>query len=517
MKNLLIIILISTVTINIQAQTFSTNDTPVGMEHNVLFNATTNFKVSQTGSAALNINALFDGKFAPSYTATAPTPNDPTVVLIENLPEVHAQRGVWIGWSTRYWQATRFKIEALNVHKAEEWITVADYTNEDYTGGANFNTKVQRGSFAKLRFTFYAASGTDGRMGVSELFYIHPEAVTPYQNLIQSAVNNEVETNAPAITTNISPTGLEHNLLFNATKQFTVSQTGSAGLILNRLFDGKFAPSYTNAAPSFSDPTVVLIEDLPNVHIQRGAWIGWSTRGRAPVRFKIEGYNTYENANQVEGWITMADYSGEDYTGGIYFNLKVPSGRYTKLRFSFYTTNDANGWLGISELFYLHPEAVSPYEGLLKSGLWSKENDDLIYNGGNVGIGSSPAAGWKLSVNGKIRAKEVKVETGWADFVFEKDYELPSLSEVEAHIKSKGHLQDIPTAKEVAENGINLGEIQARLLQKIEELTLYTIEQEKQLNQQQKLIELQTVEIDLFKNAMIELQQIKVELMKLKK
>ncbi len=503
MKNTILIITIIIVAFNIQAQTLTTNDTPVGLEHNVLFNASTNFKVTQTGSAALNINALFDGKFAPSYTATAPTANDPTVILIEDLPNSHAQRGVWIGWSTRYWQATRFKIEAYNTHQTEEWLTVADYSNEDYAGGANFNMKMKGGSFTKIRFTFYAARGKDGRLGVSELFYIHPEAVTPYQNLIQSAVSNEVETNAPAITTNISPTGLEHNVLFNATQQFTVSQTGSANLILDRLFDGKFVPSYTKAAPSFSDPTVVLIEDLPNIHVQRGAWIGWSTRGRPPVRFKIEGYNTYENANQVEGWKTMADYSSENYTGGTYFNIKVPSGRYTKLRFSFYTTNDANGWLGISELFYLHPEAVSPYEGLLKSGLWSKENDNLIYNGGNVGIGSSPAADWKLSVNGKIRAKEVKVETGWADFVFKDDYDLPSLSEVENHINENGHLKDIPSAEEVAEHGINVGEIQSKLLQKIEELTLYIIEQDKQLHKQQKLMESQAEELNAFKKALI--------------
>ncbi|MFP2996908.1 hypothetical protein ABN763_13410 [Spongiivirga sp. MCCC 1A20706] len=104
---------------------------------------------------------------------------------------------------------------------------------------------------------------------------------------------------------------------------------------------------------------------------------------------------------------------------------------------------------------------------------------------GNLGIGTTNPGTYKLAVNGKIRAKEIKVETGWADFVFEKDYHLPTLSEVESHIQEKGHLKDIPSAKEVAENGIFLGEMDAKLLQKIEELMLYTIAQEKQLKAQQ--------------------------------
>lgn len=100
---------------------------------------------------------------------------------------------------------------------------------------------------------------------------------------------------------------------------------------------------------------------------------------------------------------------------------------------------------------------------------------------GNVGIGTSNPLGWRLAVNGNIRAKEVKVETAWADFVFEKEYNLPSLEEVEAHIKEKGHLKDIPSAAEVSENGIRLGEMNAKLLQKIEELTLYMIEFNKEI------------------------------------
>ena len=112
-----------------------------------------------------------------------------------------------------------------------------------------------------------------------------------------------------------------------------------------------------------------------------------------------------------------------------------------------------------------------------------------IDQNGNVGVGTSNPGSWKLAVNGNIRAKEIKVETGWSDFVFYDDYKLPSLQEVETYIKEKGHLKDIPSAKEVEKNGIFLGEMDSKLLQKIEELTLYTIQQEKKIKEQSEKIE----------------------------
>lgn len=88
-------------------------------------------------------------------------------------------------------------------------------------------------------------------------------------------------------------------------------------------------------------------------------------------------------------------------------------------------------------------------------------------------------------LQGKLEAKEIKVTSSpTADFVFEESYELPKLEEVEKHIKEKKHLPEIASAKEMEANGVNIGEFQIKLLQKIEELTLYTIEQNK-LNKEQ--------------------------------
>ncbi|GAA3591127.1 fibronectin type III domain-containing protein [Flavivirga amylovorans] len=116
------------------------------------------------------------------------------------------------------------------------------------------------------------------------------------------------------------------------------------------------------------------------------------------------------------------------------------------------------------------------------SGNWTLNNQNVYYNTGNVGIGTS-TPDEKLAVNGNIHTKEVRVDLiGWSDFVFEKNYKLPSLKEVEQHIKEKGHLKDIPSAKKVKEHGILLGDMNAKLLQKIEELTLYILQQQREIN-----------------------------------
>ena len=109
---------------------------------------------------------------------------------------------------------------------------------------------------------------------------------------------------------------------------------------------------------------------------------------------------------------------------------------------------------------------------------------------GNVGIGTTNPT-YLLSVKGTIGCGEVIVEnvTGWADFVFEDDYNLMPLQELDSFIQKNKHLPEIPTTEEVKENGISVGEMNAKLLQKIEELTLYIIEQDKKIDAQNKRIE----------------------------
>ncbi|WP_440134003.1 hypothetical protein [Chitinophaga sancti] len=102
---------------------------------------------------------------------------------------------------------------------------------------------------------------------------------------------------------------------------------------------------------------------------------------------------------------------------------------------------------------------------------------------GNVGIGTTNPQS-ELSVNGTVTSKKVKVTaTGWADFVFAPEYQLPSLKKVEAFIKEHRHLPDVPGAEKVEKEGQDLGEMNKILLQKVEELTLHLIAQQKEIEE----------------------------------
>ena len=118
---------------------------------------------------------------------------------------------------------------------------------------------------------------------------------------------------------------------------------------------------------------------------------------------------------------------------------------------------------------------------------WATGNTALIINSANnnVGIGTLNPT-YKLSVNGTIQAKEVRVESGWADYVFEPDYKLRPLTDVQTFITEHKHLPGIPSAKEIQAQGLAVGEVQTKMMEKIEELTLYILDLQKQIDQLKK-------------------------------
>ena len=129
---------------------------------------------------------------------------------------------------------------------------------------------------------------------------------------------------------------------------------------------------------------------------------------------------------------------------------------------------------------------------LFSVGNIPNKNILAVNRNGYVGIGTDTPRE-RLSVNGKIRAQELKIEVAnWPDYVFERDYQLPTLEQTENHIKEKGHLPGISSAAEVKAEGIEVGEMNAKLLKKIEELTLQMI----QLN---KTVKVQQIEINQLK------------------
>lgn len=124
----------------------------------------------------------------------------------------------------------------------------------------------------------------------------------------------------------------------------------------------------------------------------------------------------------------------------------------------------------------INPNTISAY-------LHLKTNSSSITNTSTVFLIESPIKKlMQLNNQGLLQVREVKVDLiSWPDYVFEKEYDLKSLKQVEKFIQKEGHLPNVPTAKEVIENGANLGEMNKILLEKVEELTLYLIQQEKRI------------------------------------
>ena len=121
----------------------------------------------------------------------------------------------------------------------------------------------------------------------------------------------------------------------------------------------------------------------------------------------------------------------------------------------------------------------------------AQASDSVFYvsNSGRVGIGTiNSDTTYKLLVNGAIRTKKVVVETGWADYVFDKDYSLMPLEQVDQFIQANHHLPNIPSAEEISAQGLDVASMQVKTMEKVEELTLYMIQLMKQNKALQKEI-----------------------------
>jgi hypothetical protein len=143
--------------------------------------------------------------------------------------------------------------------------------------------------------------------------------------------------------------------------------------------------------------------------------------------------------------------------------------------------------------------AINFFNGAQQRGyLWNTGNDmqlgtsigsgRLLLNAAQVRIGgvTEAATDYKVAVAGKVICEELRVKlqsSGWPDYVFSNSYKLPTLEEVEKFIGEHKHLPNIPSAAEVEKDGIAVGDMQKRLMEKVEELTLYVIELKKQLDE----------------------------------
>lgn len=183
----------------------------------------------------------------------------------------------------------------------------------------------------------------------------------------------------------------------------------------------------------------------------------------------------------------------------IFINDKVYHQRFTVSAYATgmsETSDWFQGWAAVDEPMTGTKTVEVPYQNRFKGNIYLSGGS--IWNAtGNVGIGTeNPDA--KLAVNGTIHSQEVKVDLNFPapDYVFANDYNLRSLQEVENYVNQNSHLPEIPSAKEFEKNGIQLAEMNMALLKKVEELTLYAIEQDKKTDKLLKVIEQQNKRLE---------------------
>nr|WP_294926798.1 hypothetical protein [uncultured Flavobacterium sp.] len=240
---------------------------------------------------------------------------------------------------------------------------------------------------------------------------------------------------------------------------------------------GSLLPGY----PVQDEVRMLRFYDFPqsNINIKPLFWFSIEDKvdsARFRVAAETGGYTLMSILNKSQQELVRVFEDGND---NIYMDLPKPNSRIV-----------IGGWGD-----YL-PEHKFVVRG-------SAKIEGNILTDANIGIGTSNftdgADTYRLSVKGKVRAEEVKVYNTWADYVFNPAYQLPSLKEVENYIAQNGHLPNVPSAKEITEKGLPLGEMAKIQQEKIEELTLYLIQQNKELEEQKQYLIQQNKEMEELK------------------
>ncbi len=190
---------------------------------------------------------------------------------------------------------------------------------------------------------------------------------------------------------------------------------------------------------------------------------------------------------EVSDVVTPEGYRSLDVTELVLEYLNNPSSYFGFLVFK------SNGYYGYIELGSRESSSLPPIKlqlefdisGLITGGgssPWHTNTEGIYYADGNVGVRTPADGTYALKIDGTVRTKEVSVsQDGWADYVFQPNYPLMPIDQLNKYIQENGHLPNIPTERDVKHNGILLGEINQKLLEKIEELTLYIIQQDKRI------------------------------------
>ena len=267
-------------------------------------------------------------------------------------------------------------------------------------------------------------------------------------------------------------------------------------LSLTQLFAQKTGKNSTNSAPTKAlyncggEPSFAPCGGILDSYTTVDVTISKNTprltlRNTNPMK-NSGSYLTFES---VAGTSTQEKWEFATQTnivGGTHsnFRLKQYDGQGGKLDMLFFNpvTND---------IFFNYSKTSSQNFGnvVFKNGDVIFQNGNTFFENGKVAIGTNNFIGdRKLYVDGGIIAEKVEVKNSdsWADYVFEKDYKLRKLTEVASYIAANKHLPDVPSAKEVKENGFDLAKMDETLLRKVEELTLYILQLEERLQKLEK-------------------------------
>lgn len=200
----------------------------------------------------------------------------------------------------------------------------------------------------------------------------------------------------------------------------------------------------------------------------------------------LGGFTMNYNVNTLGKNTAIGAYAGYGSSGGQNILLGYQAG-YNKTGSNNIFIGNNTGESASNRLIIDNSNAANPL-------IWGDFANDLVKLNGKVGIGYGfgyfptdaggvDVSGYNLFVDGGILTEEARVnlKAGWADYVFNKDYELKPLAEIEKFINENGHLPNVPSACQVKEEGIELGHMAKVQQEKIEELTLYLIQQNKEI------------------------------------
>ena len=272
--------------------------------------------------------------------------------------------------------------------------------------------------------------------------------------------------NASTVTTNANLTG-------------EVTSVGNAATLTNSAVIGKVLAGYVSGAGTVSatDNILQAIQKLNgNIAAGSGAVTNVSSANTdisiaTGTTTPVLSLNSGSGANQIAKRDGSGNLSAATFTGAL-------AGNATSATTAGTVTTNANLAGDVT--------SVGNTTTLANTIAGAKTFTTSIYIGD--GVNTDPV---KLWVNGKIKTRAIKVDPlNWPDYVFSKNYDLPKLSDIENFIVKNKHLPEVPSAMEVGKEGVDLGKMNEVLLRKIEELTLYLIDQNKRLEKQQSEIDL---------------------------